>query len=1100
MRAMATVCLIVTVLATAGSAAAAVDARMLRFPDVSETSIAFVYAGDIWVVDKDGGVASRLSSPSGEEMFPRFSPDGSTIAFSGNYDGNTDIYVVPAAGGEAERVTHHPANDRVLDWTPDGGGILFATNMTSGTQRYNQLWLVPPTGGMPNRLPVPYGEVGVIAPDGRTLAYQPASRDFRTWKRYRGGLAPDIWLFDLEDRSARNITDNDANDSHPMWHGDALYFLSDRGAGMRNNLWVMDVASENARQLTHFEDFDVRFPAIGPSDLVFEAGGALYLLDLATESVREVAVEVVTDEATLRPRSVNVADLIASGDISPSGKRAVFEARGEIFTVPAEHGPVRNITGGSAARERFPAWSPDGKQIAYWTDAGGEWQLALRPADGAGEARVLTDFGPGYRFQPFWSPDGSTIAFIDQAQVIRLIDVETGALTEIDQLQWRATFPAVRSFSLNWSADSRWVAYEKASDNMVSTVQLYDTESGMLHQVTSGFYDVMEPVFDVGGDYLFCLVNRDFSPTYSPLDGTWIYANARRLAAIPLRDDVASPLALRSDDEASEDEKKAEGEDEGAEDEANGEGNDTNGDEGDEDAEVEPIEIDLEGFESRLVLLPPGGGNYGRIASVAGKLLYVERPRSGSADEAEPALKLWDLEERESKDVLGGVGDFSLSADGKKLLVASGPTMAIVDAAPGQEMEKPLRVQEMKTTVDPRSEWRQIFDDVWRTQRDFFYDPGMHGVDWPAMRERYGALIDDCVTRWDVNFVIGELIGELNVSHSYRGGGDLEQAAKGQVGLLGVDWERDAGQWRIARIVQVPEWEMKTRSPLDEPGIDVGTGDYVLAVNGWPLGDAPNPWAGFQGLAGQTVELTVNGKPSFDGARTVLVETMGSEARLRNLEWIENNRKRVDEATDGRVGYVFVPDTGINGQTELVRQFLPQASAEGLIVDERFNAGGQWPDRFIELLDRKRTGYINMRNGKDRELSRLSRTGSTVMLVNSWAGSGGDAFPYLFRRADLGPIIGTRTWGGLVGIAGAYQLVDGGGVTLPELALYTPESEWMLEGVGLVPDIEVLEDPAALAAGTDPQLERAIIEAERLLADKPVVEVTPPTPGDRTAP
>ncbi len=1089
-------CLVIVLLASAGFSAAGIDARMLRFPDVSDSQIAFVYAGDIWVVEKEGGVARRLSSPAGEETFPRFSPDGSTIAFSGNYDGNTDVYVVPAGGGEALRVTHHPEDDRFLDWTPNGDELLFASSMTSGTRRFSQIWRVPATGGMPQRLAVPYGEFGVISPDGRTLAYQPASRDFRTWKRYRGGLAPDIWLYDLEDKTAQNLTDNVANDSQPMWHAHTLYFLSDRGAGMRSNIWALELDSGATHQVTGFEDFDVRFPAIGPAEIVFEAGGALYLLDLASEAVREVAVEVVTDAATLRPRTVGVADLLSSGDISPSGKRAVFEARGDLFTVPAEHGPVRNITGSSAARERFPAWSPDGAELAYWSDQSGEWQLYFRPADGTGEARKLTDFGPGYRFQPYWSPNGETIAFIDNEQVIRLIDVESGTLTAVDTLLWNSSFPALDAFTMSWSSDSRWLAYDKALESQMTALFLFDSNSKELHQVTTGFYDTLGPVFDVEGDYLFCLVNREFSPSYSDFDGTWIYANATRLAAIPLRKDVASPLAPRSDEEeAEEHDEEGDGEKDG---EDSDDADDAEEDGEDKDAE-EPIEIDLDDFGSRMVLLPPEAGNYGRLASVEGKLLYVETPRTGVGEGAEPTLKMWDLEEREAKDVIAGVGDFALSADGEKILVAAGGSFAIIDPAPGQEMEKPLRTQEMKSVVDPRSEWRQIFDDVWRTERDFFYDPAMHGVDWQEMQERYGALIDDCVTRWDVNFVIGELIGELNVSHSYRGGGDLEAAARHQVGLLGVDWGRNEGQWQISRIVAPASWEMETRSPLDLPGVDVSEGDYVLAVNGRPLADAPNPWAGFQGLAGQTVELTVNAQPTFEDSRTVLVETMSNEGRLRNLEWIENNRRRVAEASNGRIGYVFVPDTGVNGQSELVRQFLPQATRDGLIVDERFNGGGQWPDRFIELLDRPRTGYIHLRNGNDPALSPHSRPGPTVMLVNSWAGSGGDAFPYLFRRAALGPIIGTRTWGGLVGIAGRYQLIDGGAVTLPTLALYTPESEWMLEGHGLEPDIEVLENPAALAKGIDPQLERAIAEVERLLAENPIQPTAPPVPGDRTA-
>ena len=1085
------VSLCVVLMGVASGVGAAVDARMLRFPDVSDTEIAFVYAGDIWVVEKTGGVARRLSSPPGEESFPRFSPDGTTIAFSGNYDGNIDVYTIPADGGTAHRVTHHPAPDRLLGWTPDGERLLFAGSMTSPSRRINQLWTVDAKGGLPTRLPVPYGEFGALSPDGKTLAYQPSSREFRTWKRYRGGLATEIWLFDLETLQSRNLTKNPANDSLPMWHGDTVYFLSDRGPKMRSNIWAIDTTTGETRQMTHFEDFDVHFPAIGPKDIVFEAGGSLYLMNLSTGDSAKVPVEVVTDEVTLRPRTVAVGDSIENGDISPTGKRAVFEARGELLTVPAEYGPIRNLTRSPGARDRFPAWSPDGTTIAYWSDADGEWQLYLRPADGTGEPKKLTDFGPGYRFHLFWSPDGKTLAFIDEKQVIRTIDVESGTLTEVDRLDFRSSFPALEAFEVSWSPDSRWLAFDRGIETLMSAVFVFDTREGDLHQVTEGFYNASSPVFGVGGEYLFCTVDREFSPSYGDFIGTWIYANATRIAAMPLRAEIGSPVGPRSDDEITDEEDVADDADTAAKDSEDAEASDKTGD------HPEPVEIEFEGMEGRTVLLPIEAGNFGRMASIEGKLLFVEMPRTGAGEEG-PVLKAWDFEKREASEVLTGVGDFALSVDGKKLLVAVGEQLAIVDAAPGQKIEKPLRTSEMKVEVDPRAEWREIFADVWRIERDLFYDPAMHGVDWNAMRRRYGALIEDAVTRWDVNYVLGELIGELNVSHSYRMGGDLEKPKRISTGLLGVDWERADGQWRIARIVRPADWEMKTRSPLDRPGVDVTEGEYVLAVNGRPIADDPDPWAAFDGLE-KTVELTVNDAPNFDGARTVLVETLGSEARLRHLEWIESNRRRVAEATDGRVGYVYVPDTGINGQSELFRQFVPQSTADGLIVDERFNAGGQWPDRFIELLDRPRTGYIHVRNGKDAALSRASRPGPTVMLINSWAGSGGDAFPYLFRRANLGPIIGTRTWGGLVGISGFYQLMDGGGVTVPTLALYTPEGEWMLEGHGLEPDIEVVEDPTALAGGVDPQLERAIAETLRLLEEHPIPEVVVPVPGDRTA-
>ncbi len=1081
MRSSLALVAIVGLLVVALPADAQIDARLLRYPDVSESQISFVYAGDIWLVPKEGGLAQRLSSPPGEEMLPRFSPDGRQIAFTANYDGNPDVYVLPTAGGQPKRITHHPSFDRLVDWYPDGSSLLFASTMESASRRFNQLYRVGADGGLPSKLPMPYGEFGAVSPDGTSLAFQPLSREFRTWKRYRGGTAPEIWLFNLETLEASNITANDANDAQPMWAGRTLYFLSDRGPRMRANIWARDMDSGEFRQVTTFTDDDVRFPAIGPDEIVFEAGGDLWLLDLESESYDKVAVQVVTDRSTLRPRTENVAGSIDDADISPSGKRAVFSARGELFTVPAEHGVIRNLTRSSGVADRYPRWSPDGTRIAYWSDGDGEYDLYLTAADGSGEPAKLTDLGPGFRYRPMWSPDGKRIVFMDHKQRLWLLEVESKELEEIDRALYLS--PGARiGFSVSWSADSRWIAYSRNTEDQTSAIYLYDTAAEALHQVTSAFYNDLGPVFDPDGSYLYFLTNRSYEPIYSDFDGTWTYANATRLAAVPLRSDVASPLAPRNDEE------------DGTENDTD----ETTSDDDGEEAEAEAVEIDLDGFESRVVILPPEAGNWGGLAAVSGKVLYIRGPRSGADDEDSP-LKLWDLEEREEETILGNADSFTLTPDGSLLLVSADDSYAIIEPAPDQSMDETLRTSELETIVDPSVEWRQIFDEVWRVFRDFFYDPNMHGLDWPAMKVHYGALLDDAVTRTDVNFVIGELIGELNASHTYRGGGDVERAPSRQVGLLGCDWELSDGTYRIARIVRGEPWETEARSPLDQPGIDVSEGDYLLAINGKPVDATKDPWAAFQGLADQTVLLTVNDQPSFEGSREVLVDTLESEARLRNLAWIASNRSKVDEASNGRVGYIYVPDTGVDGQNELVRQFYAQASKDGLIIDERFNSGGQYPDRFIELMMRRRTGYIAMRHGPDLFVAPMSRTGPQVMLVNSWAGSGGDAFPYLFREAGLGPIIGTRTWGGLIGYSGTYSLVDGGYVTLTTLGLYTPSREWMLEGHGLEPDIEVVEDPGIMARGADPQLDRAIEEVMLLLETAPPSMVEPPQYGDRTA-
>ena len=1055
---------------------AQIDARLLQQPDVSATRITFVYGGDIWVVAKEGGTAQRLSTPAGEESFPRFSPDGSLIAFTGNYDGNSDIYVMPAGGGLPTRLTHHPDPDRMLDWYPDGRSILYATTMSSEKQRFAKLYRVPVSGGLPEVLPVPYGEFGAVSNDGATLAYQFLSREFRTWKRYRGGTAPDIWLFGLDDHTARNLTADDANDSQPMWHGSTLYFLSDRDDAFRANIWAHDLATGSVRQVTFFTDFDIHFPAIGPDDMVFENGGRLYLMDLATETAEPVEVHVVTDRATLLPRVAKVGSKVVGGTISPSGKRALLEARGEIFSLPAEHGVVRNLTRSSGSAERHPSWSPDGRHIAYFSDRSGEYELTIRAADGSGGEETLTDLGPGFRYAPVWSPDSSKIVFIDNLKVLHLFEVATRTLTRIDQGLWM-THPGLQAFTVSWSADSRWIAYSRGLDNRQSAVFLFDTASGERHQVTAGFVGASDPVFDPEGKYLYYLSDQSFEPLYSDFDPTWVYANPTQLVAVPLRADVPSPLAPRNDVEPANGDEPA-ADDDGAGGKADGAGD------AKKKAEAPPVEIDLEGFEARAVVLPPEAGRYDDPAAVEGKILYRRLARTGAAEGPSPIV-FWDLEKREEKTILDNADGYAVSADGSKLLAVSEGSFAIVDVAPGQKMEKTLATGSMEMTVVPPEEWRQIFTDAWRLQRDYFYDPTMHGVDWEAMRERYGALLDDVVTRWDLNFVIGELIGELNTSHSYRGGGDVEEPAKRGVGLLGVDWELADGAYRIAKIVRGAPWDTEQRSPLAEPGVDVAEGDWVLAVNGTPVDVAKDPWAAFQGLAETAVLLTVNDRPSFEGAREVLVTTLSSEDRLRNLAWIESNRLKVEQASGGRIGYVYVPSTGIGGQTELYRMFRAQFHKDGLIVDERFNNGGQVPDRFVELLDRPLYNFWAVRSGRDWQTPAISHTGPKAMLINAWSGSGGDAFPYYFRAAGLGPLIGTRTWGGLIGYSGQPALIDGGRLTVPTFSFYNLEGEWDVEGYGVDPDIEVVDDPSLMLDGGDPQLERAIAEVLRALEDDP---------------
>jgi tricorn protease len=1102
--------------------AAQIDARMLQMPAVSKSQIAFVYGGNIWIAPKTGGTAMRLSSQRGAQQFPRFSPDGTKLAFSGNYDGNVDLYVMPVGGGEPRRITHHGGSERLLGWYPDGHALLFASHMNAFTDRVGQLFKVSAQGGLPEQLPVAYGEFGAISPDGHALAFTPVSTDFATWKRYRGGMAPDIWLFDLEKKTAENITHNDAKDTQPMWHGQTLYFLSDRDEHERDNIWAYNTSTKQTKQVTHFTDSDVHFPSVGPDELVFENEGRLYLLDLANEQAHEVKIRVATDRASLRPRVENVAGLLRASAISPTGKRALFEARGEIFSVPAEHGVVRNLTESSGVAERFPAWSPDGKWIAYFSDKTGEYELTIRPSDRPGDEQTLTHLGAGFRYQPQWSPDAKKIVFIDQAMRIQLFDLASKQVCAVGRQLWAYEGDLMR-FRVSWSADSRWFAYAADRANRQSAIVIFDTQEKREEAATSGFFDDDMPVFDPDGRYLYYRSKRIFDPIYNEGDNSWIYTNGESLVALPLRKDVPSPMGPRDDEEPVRreppvqekpaEEKKEEPpkkpeppkQSEPKKEKPAGE-TALNESKPKEPAGEEPrrgmqparqnsakpraLAIDFDEIEARGVVLPVGGGHFDNLAAVPGRVIFRWPPRAGARRGSAP-LSYWDLEKREEKMILDDCGGADLSADGRKLLVKKGDQWGIINVMEGQRIDKPLPVSTLEAQIDPAAEWRQIFNDAWRIERDFFYDPGMHGVDWPKMRTRYGKLIEDAVTRGDVNYILGELLGEMNCSHTYRGGGDLEEAPVRGVGYLGCDFALEQGAYRIKHILVPAAWD-NVRSPLSVPGTNVREGEWLLAVNGRKIDVREDPWAAFQGLADKAVFITVNDKPNFDGSRHVLVHTLASEAQLRHKAWVEANRRRVEAASGGTVGYIYVKNTSADGQSELYQQFRAQLAKPGLIVDERWNSGGQIPDRFIELLGRRVTNYWGVRDGRDWQTPYIAEVGPKVMLTNSWSGSGGDCFPWLFRENKLGPIIGTRTWGGLIGMTGAPGLIDGGHVTVPTFGIYDTSGHWIIEGHGVDPDIPVLDDPAALAQGRDPQLERALEEVLKEMQATP--SARPPKP------
>ncbi len=1080
------------------SGSAQVSARLFQTPDVSATQIVFVYGGDLWIVNKEGGTASRLSSPAGNESFPRFSPDGTKIAFSGNYDGNTDIYVMPSLGGIPSRITYHGMPDRINDWYPSGDKLLYTSSRESGKQRFSQFYKVDANGaGMSEKLPLAYGEYGSLSPDAKQIAFNERAVVNRTWKRYKGGMNGNLWIFDLATLASVNISNTDADVELPMWHGDKIYYMSSRGTDQRDNIWVYDTKTKATEQVTFYTDFDIHWPSIGPSEIVYEGNGDMYLLDLNTHKSRIVKINVITDLITVKPRSENVLKYVTNVTLSPDGNRALVDARGEVFSLPKEEGFIQNLTRTSGVAERYPAWSPDGKYIAYWSDKSGEYELTVRDMMHGGTEQKLTSMGPGYRYNIYWSPDSKKMAFVDQTMTINMFNMETNSVVKVDH-DSTLFEGGLEGWKPGWSSDSQWLTYSRSMENGNSAIFIYNTKTKELKQATSGFYADHNPTFDPDGKYLYILTNRTFNPSYSDFDNSWAYTNSTQLAAITLTKEQASPLSTKNDTVAvnkPEEKKDAEAKDEKASKNSKDKKTDdakADDKKADKDKPKE-TKIDFDNFEMRLVMLPPVAGNMGNLAAASGKIAYVRGPNTGSGDE-DSKLMYFDLEDREEKTIIDKIGSYEASADGKKLLVSQGDSWSIVDFDKDQKADKKLALSDLEMTINPQEEWKQIFNDAWRFMRDFFYDPAMHGVDWNAIRTQYGSLIDNCVSRSDVNFVIGDMIGELNASHTYRGGGDYEEEPKQRpVGYLGVDWAKKDGYFQVSKVIRGAAWDNEVRSSLDEPGVNVGAGDFILAVNGINLNEYPEPWAAFEGLAGKTVELTVSSKPSWDSTRTVVVKTMSDETRLRNLAWIEENRKTVDKASGGKIGYIYVPDTGVEGQNELVRQFYGQWNKEGLVVDERFNNGGQIPDRFIELLNRKPLAYWDVRDGKNWQWPPVAHFGSMAMLINGWSGSGGDAFPDFFRKAGLGPLIGSRTWGGLIGISGAPGLIDGGMVTVPTFRMYNPDGTWFLEGHGVDPDIEVKEDPTALAKGIDPQIQRAIDEVKKSIAAKgPINPKTPP--------
>jgi tricorn protease len=1071
------------------------DTRLLGNPALSATHVAFNYAGDLWTARLDGSEVRRLTTHVGNELNPRFSPNGRWIAFSGQYDGNLDLYVVPATGGEPRRLTWHPGPDVVQGFTPDGSAVLFISARAVHTNRHTQLFTVPLQGGMPEQLPIPNAFKATYSEDGTMIAYVPLNEPFNQWKNYRGGLASRIWLYDTRDHSVQEIPrpEGRSNDTDPMWIGGRVFFRSDRNGEF--NIFAFDPAGSDTQQLTSYEDFPVLSAAHGAGQIVYEQAGYLHLLDPGTGSSTKLTIGVAADLPETRARFADGADWIRSASVSPHGARAVFEFRGEIVTVPAEHGDPRNLTETTGAHERSPAWSPDGDHVAYISDVNGEYQLHIAPQDAKGEARVLPLQGAGFYEDLKWSPDGSMISYTDNSWSLYFIDLESGRARQVSAEPY---YGPVKTLHHAWSPDSRWIAHTKINSTYFRTVYLYSVDEDRSYPVTEGLSDVAEPVFDRGGKYLYFAASTDAGPVlqwFAQSNQDMEATNALYVAV--LEKETPSPLAPRSDEEEGGDEEVDEPE------EAQ-----------EEPAEVE-VQVDFEGLDQRVLALPLDEAFFGDLQpGPEGSLYYRKQERSGPFGRpgGSSSLNRFTFQDREETELLANVSAFHLTADGKKVLLRSGEGWWITDAGGeiGRSRGEPrtngiqaridpsegkLNTDGIQVRIDPRAEWAQIFDEAWRINRDFFYDPGMHGADWPAMREKYRPFLQHVTTRSDLNLVMQWMFSELAVGHHRVGGGDVPNRPETVPGgLLGADYEAVNGRYRFAKIYGGLNWNPDLRSPLTEPGVEVQPGEYLLAVNGKEIRFPDNLYRHFENTAEKIIEITVGPNADGRGSRTVRVVPIRNEGALRNRDWIEGNISKVTEATDGRVAYVYVPNTATAGHEYFKRYFFPQADRDAVIIDERYNGGGLLADYYIDILRRPYVSHWATRYGQDIKTPIASIQGPRAMIIDETAGSGGDLLPWMFRKFELGPLIGKRTWGGLVGVLGFPVLMDGGGVTAPNLAIWTQDG-FIVENVGVPPDIEVEQLPAEVIAGRDPQLERAIEWIlEQLEANPPREPVKPDFP------
>jgi len=1065
------------------------ETRLLRFPHIHGDRVLFSYAGDLYTAPLAGGEATPLTSHHGFELFGRFSPDGRWVAFSGEYSGTRQVHLVPAEGGEPRQLTFHPDVGEMaprggydhlpLDWTPDGAHILFRAARTPWGERVGRYFLADPwNGGLETPLEIPEGASdATFDPTGTRVAYTVMSRAWREWKRHRGGRAQDVWIYDLEGSTSRRITHHPGTDHFPMWVGETIYFVSDREEGERLNLWAWDTATEAVRQVTFHDDFDVLWPARGVGGIVYENGGWIWHFDPASGETRRLSITVPGDRPGVTPRMVDARERIESFDLSPSGNRALFGARGEIFTAPREHGDVRNLSGTPGARERNVAWSPDGTRIAYLSDQEGDYDLYVRAADGSGTPDRVAGADGHWIEVLRWSPDSRRIALADNGHRLRVVEVEGGGVRTLEET--RAS--GVTDFA--WSPDSRWLAYTKANPNTMTSIWLVPADgSAEPRRLTGEGTSESSPAWDPLGRYLYFVSARDFQ--YGP--NTF----QQRIYLATLRPDLPHPFPLRSDEEPAAAPPAAAGGSAPAQEVGGGGGAEGGGGASPRPGPDAPVVIQPEGLEERTVAVPGlSPGDYSSLQGVEEGVLFW----------SQGALRRYALESRSAEEILAGISQWAVSAGGEHLLYrAAGGEFGIVPLRPGQRNDQGrLDLSGMTVRVDPREEWEGIYRDAWTIMRDWFYDPGLHGVDWEGMRDRYAPLVSHVAHRTDLDHVLKELIAELNAGHAYvNASPEAPSVERVAGGLLGAEFQAEGERYRISRIFPGENWHEDFRSPLTEPGVEVQEGDFLIAIDGEEVTTRDNPHALLEGKGGRIVRVTVNGRPSVEGARSYDVRPVTSELNLRYLAWIRRNAALVDSLSGGRIGYIHLPNTGVPGHRELFRGFQPQHRKEALILDDRYNGGGFIPEEMALVLGRPLLNHWSRRNLELYSQPFVVHTGPKAMLINGQSSSGGDAIAHYFRELGLGPLIGERSWGGLIGISGNPGFVDGGSISVPRFAFVDADGNWAVEGEGVAPDIEVVDLPHLIAAGREPMIERAVEELLRMLETGEVYRrpETPPGP------